>query len=421
MNNFITANKGTIVLMGSGELTSTMVEVHKDLLARLGPSARAVFLDTPAGFQLNADQLSQRAVEYFKTHVHRELEIASLKSYETGRTFGAEKAFQTLRAADFVLIGPGSPTYAVRQWRQSPVPDILHKRIGDGACLIAASAAALTVGSCTLPVYEIYKVGDDLHWVEGLNLLGQFGIKAAVIPHWNNAEGGTHDTRFCYMGEPRFRQLENMLPPEALVIGLDEHTACIMDLERDEACVRGIGRVIVRTRTMEAAFSKGERFSLGLLRGETAAHDQRLSPLQVEAVQAPIDEPQGSFWQQVHALQDAFRQGLEENSWEETTGALLSLDDAIWKASEQGESEEFISQAREALRDMLADLGKRLGAEPAGAAPAVAPLVDGLVALRARLRNEKKWQEADALRLCLEQADIMIEDSKDGPRWHMRQ
>jgi cysteinyl-tRNA synthetase len=222
------------------------------------------------------------------------------------------------------------------------------------------------------------------------------------------------------MGEPRFRQLEAMLPPEALVIGLDEHTACIMDLERDEALVRGIGRVIVRTRNMEAVFSKGERFSLGLLRGETAGHDQRLSFLQSVTVQEPAGVAQDSFWEQVHALEGSFRHGLEENSWEETTGALLSLDDAIWKAHEQGESEEFISQAREALRDMLADLGKRLGAEPAGAAPAVAPLVDGLIALRARLRDEKKWQEADALRLCLEQSGIMIEDTSDGTQWHMR-
>lgn len=415
----MSASRGTIVLMGSGELTATMVEVHKELLGRLGPAAQAVFLDTPAGFQLNADQLSQKAVDYFKTHVHRELDVASLKAYDAGRTCGAEKAFQRLRAADFVLIGPGSPTYAVRQWRASPVPDILTRRIRQGACLIAASAAALTVGSFTLPVYEIYKSGEDLHWIEGLNLLGQFGIRAAVIPHWNNAEGGTHDTRFCYMGEPRFRELEAMLPPEALVIGLDEHTACIMDLEKEEALVRGIGRVVVRTRTMEAAFAKGERFPLGLLRGETAEQAERLSLLREEAAQEPPAAPQESFWQHVHRLEDSFRKGLEQSSWEETTGALLSLDDALWKANEQGESAEFIAQAREALRDMLADLGKRLGAEPA--APAAGPLVDGLIALRARLRNEKKWQEADALRLCLEQAGIMLEDASSGTRWQVRQ
>jgi len=413
------AHKGTIVLMGSGELTSTMVEVHKDLLARLGPAARAVFLDTPAGFQLNADLLSQKAVDYFKTHVHRSLEIASLKSYDTGRTLGAEKAFQTLRAADFVLIGPGSPAYAVRQWRDSPVPELLTKRINDGACLIAASAAALTVGGFTLPVYEIYKVGEDLHWVTGLDLLGQFGVRAAVIPHWNNAEGGTHDTRFCYMGEPRFRQLEAMLPPEALVIGLDEHTACIMDLEKDEALVRGLGRVVIRTRTMEATFAKGERFPLALLRGETGGSAEWLTPLQ-QAIPQQEAAPQDSFWEQVHALEDAFRQGLSANSWEQTTGALLSLDDAIWKAHEEGESEEFITQAREALRDMLADLGKQQAAAPASGPAAMAPLIDGLISLRSRLRDEKKWLEADSLRSCLDAAGIIIEDAEDGPRWYVR-
>ena len=37
--------KGMIVLMGSGELTATMVEVHKELLRRFAPLAKAVFLD----------------------------------------------------------------------------------------------------------------------------------------------------------------------------------------------------------------------------------------------------------------------------------------------------------------------------------------------------------------------------------------
>ena len=46
--------------------------------------------------------------------------------------------------ADFVLIGPGSPTYAVRQWKQTPIPEILIKNVMEGGCLVAASAAALT-------------------------------------------------------------------------------------------------------------------------------------------------------------------------------------------------------------------------------------------------------------------------------------
>ncbi|NIW11256.1 MAG: cysteinyl-tRNA synthetase, partial [Gammaproteobacteria bacterium] len=206
------SRKGIIALMGSGELTSTMVEVHKELLAGLVDSPQAVFLDTPAGFELNVDQISQRALEFFRIHVGHPLSVASYKSNESAAPYEAEQAFQKLREANFVLIGPGSPTYAVRQWQQTPIPKILIKRIEEGGCLVAASAAALTVGRFTLPVYEIYKVGENLHWVEGMNILDHFGFNLVVIPHWNNAEGGTHDTRFCYMGEPRLRQLESLLP-----------------------------------------------------------------------------------------------------------------------------------------------------------------------------------------------------------------
>ncbi|HSB52153.1 MAG TPA: Type 1 glutamine amidotransferase-like domain-containing protein, partial [Dissulfurispiraceae bacterium] len=182
----MTPRKGMIVLMGSGELTATMVEVHKEILSRLGASPKAVFLDTPAGFQLNADQLSQRAVEYFRNNVGYAMDIASFKSKDIP-ALEAEQALRTLKAADFVLVGPGSPTYAVRQWRGSPVPDILMRRIENGSCLVAASAAALTVGRFTLPVYEIYKVGEEIHWADGIDILGHFGLRSVVIPHWNNA------------------------------------------------------------------------------------------------------------------------------------------------------------------------------------------------------------------------------------------
>ncbi len=68
---------GKIVLMGSGELTATMVEVHKSLLDGLPKPTRAVFLDTPAGFQLNVDQIAAKAVDYFTRHVRQPLDVAS--------------------------------------------------------------------------------------------------------------------------------------------------------------------------------------------------------------------------------------------------------------------------------------------------------------------------------------------------------
>ena len=74
-----------------------------------------------------------------------------------------------------------------------------------------------------------------------MNILEHFGFNLVVVPHWNNAEGGNHDTRFCYMGEPRFRQLEALLPEDTAIFGLDEHTACLIDFEKEEAEIRGIG------------------------------------------------------------------------------------------------------------------------------------------------------------------------------------
>ena len=261
------SGKGMIVLMGSGELTATMVEVHKELLGRTAAAPKAVFLDTPAGFQLNVDQISKKAQDYFQAHVQHSLSVASFKSHETITPYEAEQAYHSLRAADFVLIGPGSPTYAVRQWQQSSIPEILINRIQEGGCLVAASAAALTVGRFTLPVYEIYKVGHELHWVDGMDVLKHFGFNLVVVPHWNNAEGGNHDTRFCFMGRPRFNQLVSLLPEDVLILGLDEHTACILDFENDEAVIKGIGTVTLQRSGSEMVFDTRERFSLGVLRG----------------------------------------------------------------------------------------------------------------------------------------------------------
>ena len=41
-----------------------------------------------------------------------------------------------------------------------------------------------------LPVYEIFKAGSDLYWADGLNVLGAFGLELAIVPHWNNTDGG---------------------------------------------------------------------------------------------------------------------------------------------------------------------------------------------------------------------------------------
>lgn len=403
--------------MGSGELTTTMVEVHKDILTRLGSAPRVFFLDTPAGFQLNADQLSQKAVDYFRTNVGHPMEVVSFKSRDVP-TLEAEQAFRMLKEVDYLLVGPGSPTYVIRQWKGTPIPAILERRIESGACLVAASAAALTVGHYSLPVYEIYKVGEDLHWVEGLDILGHFGLNAVVVPHWNNAEGGSHDTRFCFMGEERFRMLESLLPVEAGILGIDEHTACIIDLEREEALVKGIGTVTLRNQGFERVFVRGERFPLATFSEEStgAVRTMRNSETPVPEL-SPIPEA-GGFWDKIHAAEAGFREGLVHDV-RDAINALLELDRLIWQAHQESENPEFISQARELFREFIVLLGIRLSSAPKNTRECLAPLVEELLALRAQFRENNQWHEADAVRDCLRRIRIEVDDTQEGYRWRI--
>ena len=81
----------------------------------------------------------------------------------------------------------------------------------------SSGPATISVGAHALPVYEVYKVGDTPEWVEGLDVFSASGLDLAVVPHWNNTSGGDHDTRFCFMGEPRWNLLEKKLPPSTVV------------------------------------------------------------------------------------------------------------------------------------------------------------------------------------------------------------
>ncbi|MGO9612941.1 MAG: Type 1 glutamine amidotransferase-like domain-containing protein [Dissulfurispiraceae bacterium] len=408
--------KGIIALMGSGELTVTMVEVHKEILRRLGTAPKAFFLDTPAGFQLNADELSQRAMDYFRVKVGYPMAVVSFKSKDLPVLI-AERTFRKLKEADYVLVGPGSPTYAARQWNGTPIPDILRKRIKGGACLVAASAAALTVGRFTLPVYEIYKVGQELHWAEGLDLLGHFGLNLVVVPHWNNAEGGTHDTRCCFMGESRFKMLESMLPEDVSVLGLDEHTACIIDFDREEVSVKGIGTVTLRYRAFERIFLKGEQFPMEALSRRADDISQVAQP-SGEIASKPAINPETDFWDTIHALEVQFQVGLE-NDPKDATNALLQMERRIWQAQQEMEIPEVVSQAREVLRECLVLLGTHLASAPRDMQDCLTPLLKELLTLRAEFRKNKQWREADAIRDCLNRVNIEIDDTQEGSRWRL--
>jgi len=418
-----------LAIMGSGETAPTMAKVHRALFDRLGPAPiPAVILDTPYGFQENADELSARTVKFFAESVGREVDVASYRTRDVDAVTAAT-AVARIRPARYVMAGPGSPSYALRQWAGGPIPVAMAELLRDGGILTMASAAALTLGVVSIPVYEIYKVGDEPSWLPGLDLLGPpTGLRAAVVPHYDNAEGGNHDTRFCYMGERRLRVLEAQLPPDTFILGVDSHTALVLDLDRRTATVSGLGGVTVRVDGRSAIFPSGSEVGIDALAEAAGALAAGARPDMAAGADAPgasragigggrprrVAEPIGH---EMADLEGTFFAALAGGDGRAAVAALLDLDSAIEGRIRAGEDSPDLDNARSTFRSLIARLGEAAAAGGTDSRATVEPFVEALLAVRARARETRDWTTADLVRDRLAEAGVEVRDGADGSSW----
>ena len=223
-----------------------------------------------------------------------------------------------------------------------------------------ASAAATTLGENTLPVYEIYKVGIDPYWEEGLDLLSLYGLSCTVVPHFNNREGGNHDTSFSYVGKNRMNKL--MEKNYSNLLGIDEHTALIISGKENTFEVYGLGQVTVINEDKTLEFKSGETYDLTTLQNHLSkSHKDKSSEINQEA---------------------------KQNKSDETLRKIANLEIQI----EENESNNKIFRE----------------------------LVTQLIDLRLKLRSEKKYEMSDMIRDILESSNIQIEDSTDKIEWKIK-
>jgi hypothetical protein len=408
--------------MGSGETTPTMARVHRMVLDRLGERpVAAVVLDTPYGFQENADEITERAVDYFRTTVGAPFATASFRSADAD-ALTRQTAFVRIRDARLVFTGPGSPSYALRQWAGTEIPRLLAEKLERGGAVTMASAAALTLGRYTIPVYEIYKVGEAPRWLDGLDLLTPIGLPVAVVPHYDNAEGGSHDTRFCYLGETRLRLLEEELPSDVFILGVDGHTALVLDLDAASGSVLGLGSVTVRKDGRSTVFPAGSELAFGDL--VAAAHGKRTAgvaaarePAGPAAGAAPSSAP---LREEVARLEAVFSASLDKCDAPAAVRAILALEETIQAWSHDTDQSDALAQARSALRSAIVCLGEMAVKGSADPTDTVRPFVDALLAERVRARDARDWSAADAIRDRLLAAGIELHDSPEGTTWEIR-
>ena len=427
-----------LAIMGSGETAPTMVTPHREIVARLGdPTPRAVLLDTPYGFQENASEITERAVEYFAHRVQLTIEPAGIlgplaADQSTRAPLAEAAALSRLRTAGFVFAGPGSPSYALSVWRGSPVPEALTTKLAEGGAVVFSSAAALTLGSFSVPVYEIYKVGHPVHWLDGLDLMRAAGFEGScvVIPHYDNAEGGTHDTHFCYLGERRLSVMEGMLPDDAWVLGIDEHTVVVADLDAKTVTISGRGGVTVRRRGHTRVFPSGTKLGLDELhaaaRGEGAPAQRTPERGAASAEASPASQSapasqRSPLLSEVTRLEQVFQSAIAGRRASEAAEAILNLDRAIADWSADTLQTDDPDRARAVLYSLIQRLGEAAAGGLRDPRELLAPLVESLITLRGELRAAREWKLADRVRDQLIASRIELRDTPSGTVWDLRQ
>jgi len=414
-----------LVIIGSGETSPTMVTVHRDLLARLGVRRpRALLLATPYAFQENAVSVSARAQRYFAGSVGLDVGVTAGTSDNAGPEMappmleehapGREAA--DISSADWVFAGPGSPSYAIAHWQAGPVAGALRERILAGRGLtVLASAAAATAGEFALPVYEIYKAGGAPRWLAGLDLMGALGLKVAVIPHYDNTEGGHYDTRYCYLGERRLAVMERELPAGAAVLGVDEHTAVLIDVATSDVEIRGRGGITVRRAGQSVIVPSGARLTVAELCGLVEGVRRVSGPGAGRAAargseQLPLPELMAR-------AERGFEAAAGDRDATAMAGVILELETAIRQWEADTDEDQGPEQARALLRGLIGRLGQAAQAGLDDPRDRLRPAVEPLIALRNTLRGEGNFAAADAIRQALAAAALDLGDTPDGTRW----
>ena len=298
---------GPIALFGSGETAPSAHRIHQRVMKRLHAPVRVAIIETPAGFEPNSHGVAAAVGRYLEHRLQNfrpQIEIVPARKRNTEYSPDDPLIAAPILQADYLFMGPGSPSYAVRQLHNSVTWHNMLARHRLGAAICFSSATTIALSRFALPVYEIYKVGEEPHWKPGLDFFGSFGLSLVVIPHWNNHDGGEElDTSHCYMGEGRYRALAAMLPADVTILGIDENTGVVI-LPEEGACeITGPGGAVIVRNGVEERLQSRQTFAATLLGDWRLPEPAAGIPAQVWAAALHAQEQRGA--QPVDALPTA--------------------------------------------------------------------------------------------------------------------
>jgi hypothetical protein len=340
---------GPIALMGSGETSLAGGRIFETLAVRLPVPLHITVLETPAGFELNSTQVAGRVADFIRLRLQNfqpVVDVVPARKRGTALSPEDPQILRPLLSADLVFMGPGSPTYAVRQLKGTLAWELLRARHRRGAALVFASAATVAIGARVLPVYEIYKVGEEISCPPGLDLFADFGLEISCVPHWNNAEGGAEvDTSRCFIGMERFTEWCSMLPHGHTTLGLDEHTGILIDFASGECSVSGVSSISLLREGGPKIFPSGSTFpvtELGEVRCPSEAGEGIRPEVwqMVQEPEEPLDEPSALVLQLIERRKAA----RERRDWAEADALRSQLAALGWLVQDTPHGQTVIRQ-----------------------------------------------------------------------------
>ncbi len=250
--NWYNDNMYKIVLVGSGEFTSSMYEVDKFLISQFQKKIKIMIVPTAAGREKDYRKWILNGKEHFDKLNTESLGVDIVKREDAFKN----DYIKLLDEVDFVYFSGGDPIYLLNTLKDTTFLNAVIERYKNNKVIIVGSSAgAMMMGSfipSNLFRNLITMKGLNIEWNKSLDL-----VNFTVIPHFD---------RFSKMlnfniGGKYFKNkfMENL---KGTIIGIDEDTALV---SKDGVEFKVLGKSYVHIFTQNSddkEYKSGDMFKI---------------------------------------------------------------------------------------------------------------------------------------------------------------
>lgn len=217
--------RGALVLVGSGEFTTAMDGVDRQLLDTLRPRARVAIVPTAAGLEDTPNEWLAKGSDHFRALGAEPVRVAVLDRDDAHDARWRD----AIAGVDWIYFSGGDPGHVVETLEGSPFWSAVIERHRRGAILAGSSGGAMMLGQTTFVPSDRGPDGFPRK-VTTRRALGLVR-EVVVAPHFDILPPGL------------LRLWADIVPADHRVLGIDEDTALV---QRDGGWdVRGKGRVLL--------------------------------------------------------------------------------------------------------------------------------------------------------------------------------